>query len=315
MTTARDVLRRVSRFALGLGVLWGIAGCGEVDGQSGDNGPFAPTSSAIANGRSAGGVGVVKIKLTNGRTLPDGSLDSFTCTGTVISSDRILTAGHCVNKWLTIRDGGDSTILLQGDLLAGATYTEDGTNWFCLQEPSRSDCRPAVLAPVHVTRLGNGEVPPDVAVVRFATAFQGIRSSRFRDVSTGNNLRLRQTVEVWGVGFTNPNGTAGGSASNVMMRAVMRLASIDSKQVKISNEQAQLCLGDSGGPLFAGASDLIVGMVSQGLRRNGVCELVIDQTTASRVTPAVINLINNNRGSADPLCRETIAGAGFYTCH
>jgi hypothetical protein len=252
--------------------------------------------------------------LTAGRTLPNGTLDDFTCTGTVISSDRILTAGHCVNKWLTIRDGGDSTVLLQGDLLAGAEYTEDGTTWICLQDPSRADCRPSVLSAVHVTRLGNGELPPDVAVVRFAAPFQGIRSSRFRQVSTGS-VRSGQTVEVWGIGYTNPSGTAGGLASNVMMKAVMRLASVTSTQLKISNEKAQLCLGDSGGPLFSGASDLIVGMVSQGLRRNGACELVIDQTSASRVTSAAIGLINMNRGSGDPLCRETIPGTGFYACY
>jgi len=100
-----------------------------------------------------------------------------------------------------------------------------------------------------------------------------------------------------------------------MMRAVMKLAAVGTNTVKIDNSgRAQLCRGDSGGPLFAGPSDLIVGMVSQGLSRNGVCELVIDQTTGSRITQAAITLVNNNRGPNDPLCHEIIAGTGFYSC-
>jgi hypothetical protein len=308
LTTARRAARPVSGLGLGL---WVLAGCGEVEGGDATSGEV---SAPLVNGRPDGGVGVVRLQLTDGQVLPNGNLDDFTCTGTVISGDRVLTAGHCVNKWLTIRDGGDTTVLLQGDLLAGAEYTEDGTSWLCLQDPSQAECSPSVLAPVHVTRLGNGEFPPDVAVIRFATPLQGIESSHFRQLSTGS-VRVGQTVDVWGIGFTDPNGTSGGSATNVMMRAVMRLASASATALKISNEQAQICLGDSGGPVFTGASDLIVGMVSQGLRRNGACKLSIDQTTTSRITPAVIDLINNNRGSGDPLCQETIPGTGFHRCH
>jgi trypsin len=298
------------RLVLGLGALLGIVGCGALDD---DDAASDEVTSAIANGRPGGGVGVVRLQLWNGRVLANGKLDDFVCTGTVISGDRILTAGHCVNKWLTIRDDDDFTVLLQGDLFAGAEYTTDGTNWICLQDKTQAHCSPSVLAPVHVTRLGNGELPPDVAVIRFATPFQGIKSSHFRQLSIAEP-RARQSIEVWGIGFTNPDGTAGGSATNVMMRAVMRIASVSAKTVKIDNSRAQLCLGDSGGPLFAGPSDLIIGMVSQGLHRNGACDLSIDQTTGSRITPAAITLINNNRGSSDPLCRETIPGTGFYSC-
>jgi hypothetical protein len=312
MTTAQRAARHVSGLRLRLGLaLLAVAGCGEVEGGDATS---EEMSAPLANGRAAGGVGVVRLQLTDGRVLPSGNLDDFTCTGTVISGDRILTAGHCVNKWLTIKDGGDTTILFQGDFLAGAEYTEDGTSWICLQDPSQAECGPSVLAPVHVERLGNGEFPPDVAIVRFATPLQGIESSNFRQLSTGD-VRVGQNVDVWGIGFTDPNGTAGGSATNVMMRALMRLASVGATALTLSNEQAQICLGDSGGPLFTGASDLIVGMVSRGLQRNGACALSIDPTTASRVTPAVIDLINNNRGSGDHLCQETIPGTGFHRCY
>ena len=232
MTTVQFVLRSVSRLAVSVGVLWGIAAC---DGIDGDDATSDEVSGAIVNGNPAGGVGVVRLRLTNGVANPDGTIPGQTCTGTVISSDRVITAGHCVDKWMTIKDGGDSTVLLQGDLLAGAEYTNDGTNFFCLQAPTRADCRLPVLSRVHVTRLGNGSLQPDVAVVRFATPFQGIKSSHFRQLSTAEP-RVRQSLEVWGAGLTDPAGTETGP----MLRAVTRVTSVAAKTFKFSNSRAQI---------------------------------------------------------------------------
>jgi hypothetical protein len=271
-------------------------------------------TNAIAGGNAAGGVGVVRLTISNGGVLPSGKPDGFFCTGTIISSDRIITAGHCVNTWLTIKDHRDTTVLLQGDLMAGAEHTEDGTSFSCLSDPSSPACAPSMFVPVHVTRLGNGQFPPDVAVLRFATPFQGIRRAEFRQLSTGS-VRVKQALEVWGSGFTDSSATAGATLSEVMRRAVVRVASVSATQLEISNSVSQLCLGDSGGPFFAGPSDLIAALMSQGLNRGGGgCELSIDQSTATRITPAVIDLINNNRGPSDPLCHETIAGSGFQAC-
>jgi hypothetical protein len=246
--------------------------------------------------------------------LSSGRPDAVYCTGTVISGDRLVTAGHCVNRWLTIKDHGDITVLLRGDLMAGAEYTQDGATFFCMSNPSHASCAASDFVPVHVTRLGNGEIPPDVAVLRFATPFQGIRRAEFRQLSTAS-VRVKQALEAWGSGFTDTNGTAGGNVSAVMKRAVVRVTSVSSTQLKISNSVAQICKGDSGGPFFAGPSDLIVAVMSQGLNRGGgACELSIDQSVTTRITPAVIDLINNNRGPSDPLCHETIAGTGFQAC-
>jgi hypothetical protein len=309
MTTIQRLPRHLSRLVLGIAL---VGGCG---GPEAGDATSAGVSAPLANGFPAGGVGVVRLQVTNGNVLSNGKLDDETCTGTVISADRIITAGHCFNKWLTIKDHHDTTVLLQGDLLAGAEYTRDGTSWTCLQSSTRADCPPSLLAPVHVTRLGNGDFPPDIAVVRFATPFNGISPVEFRQLST-HEVRVKQSVEVWGIGYTDPNGTGGATVSNAMMRAVMRIAGVNGNQLQIDNSgRAQLCKGDSGGPLFAGPSDLIVGVVSQGLARNGACELVIDKTNASRITAAAITLVDNNRGPNDPLCRETIAGTGFFACY
>jgi secreted trypsin-like serine protease len=98
-----------------------------------------------------------------------------------------------------------------------------------------------------------------------------------------------------------------------MMRAVVRLAAVDATTLKVPNTASQICNGDSGGPIFAGPSDLIVGVLSKN-SGTGNCASATAQTTASRITPTVINFIDNNRAGADPACRETIAGTGFFAC-
>jgi hypothetical protein len=297
------------RLVFGLGVMGMSAACGGVDAV-GDEVLGEPTSevdNSIVNGTPAGGVGVVRLWMTDG-----GGVWSL-CTGTVISDHRVLTAGHCVDEWLTIRDGdGDATFILQADLFAVAEYTEDGANWFCLHEPTSTTC-PAWM-PMHVSRLGNGEGGADIGVVRFVDPLEGIENNHFRGLSTGN-VRVGGTVEEWGVGFTDSAGTAGSNVTPVMMRDVVRTTSVTSTFIRTSDSDSQICFGDSGGPIFVGASDLIVGVLSRfGSSIVGQCNAVNAEPGWARITPAVITFINNNRQGSDALCTETIAGTGFHDC-
>lgn len=303
MTNPRTSARNAARIMIGLGALLGAPACGDFDADD----QATEVTSPIVNGTPAGGAGVVRLFIT------DGGAKATRCTGTVISSNRILTAGHCVDQWLTIRDSdGDATFILQGDLLANAEYTLDGTNWICLNDSTRTTCN--TTFPMHVSRMGNGETSPDIGIIRFTSALQGIKSSNFRGLSTGN-VAVGRTVEEWGQGFINTAGTAGSSRSRVMMRSVVRTTEVKATTIKTSDSASQICSGDSGGPIFVGASDLIVGVLSRfGNARVGVCDAVNTQPGWARITPAVITFINNNRRGADPLCRESIAGTGFQDC-
>jgi secreted trypsin-like serine protease len=122
---------------------------------------------------------------------------------------------------------------------------------------------------------------------------------------------VRQAVEEWGAGVTDPTSTT----ATQMTRSVVRVTAFNATTITVSNSVAQTCLGDSGGPIFAGASDLIVGVVSQLQQaRNSNCAVSTGPTVTARITPAVIDFINNNRAGRDPVCHETLPGSGFQTC-
>jgi hypothetical protein len=299
------------RLIVAVGAIAGITGSGCDASDVADDG-LSETESAIANARPAGGVGVVHLQISDLKLDRNGFFTVIDCTGTLISGNRIVTAGHCFDAFLTIKDGSDQTVFLQGDLFANVGYTQDGTNFVCLTNTAQAVCADESYVPVHVSRLGNSGLPPDVAVVRLGAPLPVVRKADFRLLSTAE-VRVRQSVEEWGAGLTNSAGTAGADESPAMMRAVVRVAAVSATTVKVPNNVSQNCKGDSGGPLFAGPSDLVVGVLSKN-SGTGNCASTSAQTTASRITPAVINFINNSRAGADAACRETIAGSGFFAC-
>jgi hypothetical protein len=297
------------RLIVAVGAIAGIAGC---DGGDTAEEALDGTESAIANARPAGGAGVVHLQISDLVLDRNGFFKVIDCTGTLISGNRIVTAGHCFDAFLTIKDGRDQTVILQGDLFANVGYTQDGTNFVCLTNPAQAACAEMSYVPMHVVRLGNSGLPPDVAVIRFGSPLQVVKKADFRLLSTAD-IRVKQSVEEWGAGLTNTAGTAGAEVSPAMMRAVVRIAAVAATTLKVPDNVSQICKGDSGGPIFAGPSDLVVGVLSKN-SGTGNCASTSAQTTASRITPTVINFINNNRAGADAACHETIAGTGFFSC-
>jgi secreted trypsin-like serine protease len=311
MTNTRAMTQDAFRLIVAVGAIAGIAGAG-CDASDAADDALDETESALANARPAGGAGVVHLQISDLVLDRNGFVKIVDCTGTLISGNRIVTAGHCFDAFLTIKDGSDQTVFLQGDLFANVGYTQDGTNFVCLTNTTQAVCGDESYAPVHVSRLGNSGLPPDVAVVRLGAPLPVVRKADFRLLSTAD-VRVRQSVEEWGAGLTNAAGTAGAEISPAMMRAVVRIAAVAATTVKVPDNVSQVCKGDSGGPLFAGPSDLVVGVLSKN-SGTGKCAGTTAQTTASRITPTVINFINNNRAGADPACHETIASSGFFSC-
>ena len=303
MNTSRLAKRSVLR-AVACGVVLGMTACAP-DDQDVDQ-----TDSPIVGGNPAGGVGVV------GFTIWDGVNDNVAyCSGTVIANNRIITAGHCFDPWLTIRDGRDVTYLLEGDgLLARVNYTDDGANWTCLTHPTDAVCQnhDEAYASIHVSRLG-AATSQDIAVMRFTSPLQRIRRSAFRQVST-HELRVKQSIEEWGAGKIDTAGMNGGLTSTAMRRAVVRITEVKATTFRTTNSSSTTCDGDSGGPGFAGPSDSIAG-IYHGSPGPGVCGPFGSTSGWSRITPAVVTFIDNHRQGADPACRETIAGTGYYACY
>jgi hypothetical protein len=313
MTTswfAKFPKRKLLSAVAGFGFIAGTAACGAV-GDPAEGSSSGSSSAPIQGGTVAGGVGVVRVTIWSGV----GGTPAAFCTGTVFAGNRIITAAHCFDTWLTIRDGGDVTYLLEGDgLLARVDYTEDGTNWTCLTHPTDTVCGDgiAAFASMHVSRMSGAGNLPDIAVIRFASPLQRIEASRFRLLATGP-LRLGQNVDEWGSGFTDSAGSTGGLTSAVMKRALVRVTELTATAFETSNAESQTCDGDSGGPAFTGASDLIVG-IHRSATGSGVCASVSSTGVFHRITPTVIGFIDGRRQGSDPACRETIPGAGFYDC-
>jgi hypothetical protein len=303
MSTSQLSNRRVLHVAAGLGVILAMTAC--------DSGEEAAdeTTAPIVGGNAAGGVGVVHLTIWDGvRALRD------FCTGTVISSDRVITAAHCFDDFLTIHDHRDVTYILEANLLAAVDYTDARGRLSCLTEASAGNCDEAAFASMHVSRMSGDGNTPDVAVVRFASPLQHIDTASFRQLST-HDLRVNQSVEEWGAGYSSTAGTTGGDATLDMRRAVVRISQFDVTSFRTTNVTSQICSGDSGGPAFAGPSDLIVGILRSTGGTDGKCGALGGTTVWHRITPTVINFINSHRGPSDVACFETIAGTGFYQCH
>jgi hypothetical protein len=308
MTNSQIGKRLFLRGVAGLGVVLGALGVAACD-AGGEAGAQTETESPIVGGNAAGGVGVVHITTWNGVL----GTDATWCTGTVIANNRILTAAHCFDYWLSLREHNDTTYLTEGDgLFVKVDYTDDGVNWTCLTHPTDSICKGTIdrFASVHVSRVGPST---DIALLRFSSPLQRIKRASFRQISTAD-VRVRQAVEEWGSGYIDTAGTNGGDKSLAMRRAVVRITEVKPTTFKTANTSSQTCDGDSGGPTFAGPSDLLVGILKGTSADTGRCGSVGSTSTWHRITPTIVNFINNHVKGLDTPCRETIAGTGFYAC-
>ena len=150
MNTSRFARRHGLSVVAGFAVIVGMTACDAGDEVADE------TVAPLAGGNAAGGVGVVRLTLWTGVN----NTPAAQCTGTVIANNRIITAAHCLDSWLTIRDSGDVTHLLEGDgIRARVDYTDDGTNWTCLTHPTDGVCRGTVdaFASMHVSRMTGAE--------------------------------------------------------------------------------------------------------------------------------------------------------------
>jgi hypothetical protein len=183
------------------------------------------------------------------------------CSGTLLSPTVFLTAGHCTVDTASAQVWFDETVIpsargypTRGGV-TGTPYTHPSFVWSL---PNTSDVGIVVLKKPVST--GNGVLPALGALdalasergkqeVTFTVVGYGLQE--IKPVELAERTRLQATVRIvnlrsaltdgYNIHHTNAPGTGGGT-----------------------------CFGDSGGPVFSGTSNVIVGITSFGLNENCV---------------------------------------------
>jgi len=187
--------------------------------QEASGNPEIPDSTGVLNGNPITASEYPSVGLVKG--------DKFICTGTLIGSNIVLTANHCV-----VDDNGN-LVPLKFTLDARLSSTN---NWVTVSSVRRYSTR-------------------DVAILQLAQSYSSVEPSEVA-LNAVTQAQLNKTVEI--VGYGNSQTTGSGSnatdtgagtkrkGSSLLVRFSDSNYSLVSKR---ANNQI-ICPGDSGGPLF-----------------------------------------------------------------
>lgn len=162
------------------------------------------------------------------------------CSGSLVSADLIVTAGHCVTKnWRNMRVlfGLDVRAMLNPNSRGGAEAQVVG----------------ALVNPGFHGDSGRVD-QDDIALVRFEGGLpQGYAPAAL--LPTGAQLQNGETVLLAGYGITEPQSAAGaGGTAGVLRKVEVQILKANFGRTEVLLDQTHgtgACHGDSGGPAFA----------------------------------------------------------------
>ncbi len=205
---------------------------------------IAAPAAAITNGRPDGNRHPNVGGLVSPTQYSDGTW--IYCSGTLISSTAFLTAAHCGEDGERVAVTFDSAYEAGDKLYYGTFYADP------LYNQSQSD-------------------PHDIAVVVFDAAVKGITPARLPEADSLANLSKDQRFKSVGYGAYEVTNEPGGHRylyNDVRMRATGTLNATNPAWLRISMNPATgnggTCYGDSGGPNFLGATDIIAAITITG---------------------------------------------------
>lgn len=218
-----------------------MVGCGGLE-EGVDDSPTAEDQDAIIGGTVDNGDPSVVALFIHQPSSSSGSL----CSGTVVSSQAVLTAAHCVDP--RVVGSGNVFEVLTGTTLSGATsLAVSATVFDSAFDPNN---------------LGAGH---DVAVVTLASP------TTLTPIPYNRGALGSGSVRIVGYGTNSHSNTGAGTKR----QASTRISSSNSILVQIGSSSRQTCHGDSGGPAFQtiGGQEVIIGITSYGFdfASNFVC--------------------------------------------
>lgn len=203
-----------------------------------------------------------------------GSQGSYVCTGTLISEDTILTAGHCSVRNASCNGSSCVANPASGYYVLGGTYPLD-SNWQ-IDSPTWS----AEVSSVHPHPLygsaSNGAPVHDVAILKIKPiqVYSGAKPEPLAWLSTPNESAFATGRTFLAVGYGVTNGNTG-AGTGTKRKVTLAIAGHNSKEFWYGGNGTNTCSGDSGGPAIAtvGGVPTVIGTTSYGdynCTQNGV---------------------------------------------
>lgn len=233
-----------------------VPGCGDLDASVFEaKEPSESQEGEIVGGRDEYGYPSVGLLWIGGGK----------CTATLISSDAVVTAAHCVR---TASVGSTYFVLGRFKVDAAGNIDWNGAVGYPVSA--------ILIHPEYYSSRGTAqEGPHDVAIVRLRIPVTNVPTASLAWTVASSNGFGCSTHRFVGYGSTDfevlADGKVQGKRAGVRKSMSACIAAVYPNEVLAQSSEGAICFGDSGGPLFAEGTQELVGVLSDWPGSSGYC--------------------------------------------